>query len=150
MELLNNRESKKILHLFEEQWGCTLNDLLSTYSLALTGKDKVYLFNREIHRIHLDVTINSIGLYIANMKGTQIRLTIEGAQLIGPVATKNIVEISAQEAQVWIRGNDLPKQGSWTGFVIIKQGSDYLGCGHFKEGVIANYVPKTRRIHSSN
>jgi len=147
MEILNNRDARKILVKIEEQWDCKLGELLQQYSLVVTEKKKVYIINREMHTLSFSINSNAVGLYIANIRDKEIRLTIEGSQLIGPKADKNVVEISEEEAKKWIRGNDLEKEGEYSGYVIVKNVlGDYMGCGHYKEGKITNFVPKTRRI----
>ncbi|MBI4140217.1 hypothetical protein HY485_00100, partial [Candidatus Woesearchaeota archaeon] len=90
--------------------------------------------------------INSIGLYFAEFRNNELRLSIEGSQIIGPKATKNVVELNNDELKQWLRGEDLEKECDENGFVIIKHGNDYLGCGKIKEGKVLNFVPKARRL----
>ncbi|KAF0138537.1 MAG: hypothetical protein FD122_3773, partial [Stygiobacter sp.] len=94
------------------------------------------------------LNINTVGLYFANQGDNSLRLTIEGTQLIGPLATKNVIEIRKEEVQPWMRGESLNKTIQETEFVIIKYGKDYLGSGRKSNDTIANFIPKSRRIKS--
>ena len=81
--------------------------------------------------------------------GKEIRLSIEGSQLVGPKATKNIAEITEQQAKQWLKGEDLEiKDNHYSGFIIIKHDNYFLGAGKYKENKILNYVGKSRRINA--
>ena len=141
---LTTKELKPILALLKEQWG--YEEKLE-YAFVLTDKERIYIVNRSIDALDLTkLRINSVGLYFAEFRNNELRLSIEGSQLIGPKATKNVVELDNAELKQWLRGEDLEKQNDAQGFVIIKHGNDYLGCGKCKEGKILNFVPKARRL----
>ena len=143
LKILNNKEIKEILNLIEKQWGAKL-DL--DYAFLKNQKNKVFLINKDLSKIDTSkLRINSIGMYFCETeKG--IRLSIEGSQIIGKKATKNIVEIDEQQAKQWLKGEDLEINGNYSGFVILKHKNYFLGCGKFKEDKILNYVGKERRI----
>lgn len=143
-KFLTSKELKPILALLKEQWGFeqTLN-----YAFILSDKERIYIINRAVEMIDFSkLRINSLGLYFAEFRNNELRLSIEGAQLIGTHATKNVVEINHDELKQWLRGEDLEKQSDVQGFVIIKYGNDFLGCGKIKEGKLLNFVPKARRL----
>ena len=97
--------------------------------------------------------IEKVGLYFGEIADDEIRLSIEGAQIIGPIAKKNIVELSDGEVKVMFHGNDLIKKDigqDKRGFVILKNNSDFIGCGRVRGEEILNYIPKTRRILSGD
>ncbi|MBU0536106.1 MAG: hypothetical protein KKE20_04020 [Nanoarchaeota archaeon] len=148
LKILNTREKKEILKSIHDQWGCEFRtDLV----FLLSSKFKLYLMNRDLGRIdETKLRIDKMGLYFCEiMKNKELRLSIEGSQIIGPIAKKNVLEISDGETKVWFHGNNLiRKEIECSGFVIIKNNDDYIGCGRFKEGEILNYTPKTRRILS--
>lgn len=144
LKILNKRETKKILAMAKEQWGF---DEEFDYVFLETGKGRIYIANKEIFNLDLSqVRINSIGIYFAETR-SGIRLSIEGSQIIGPKATKNVVELNDGEAKLWMYGTDLDKQTECTGFVIIKYKNDFLGTGkQTADGKILNYVSKVRRM----
>ena len=140
-----SREVKAFFKLIEKQYGKVpaLFDKLE----FVKGKEKIYAIMRDVEKIDLEkLRINSIGLYIAEVKNEQLRLSIEGSQLIGPSATKNVCELSTEQLKKWFKGQDIPAEGEYDGFVIVKHGADYAGSGKYKEGYITNFVPKARRL----
>ncbi|PIN75994.1 hypothetical protein COV18_01055 [Candidatus Woesearchaeota archaeon CG10_big_fil_rev_8_21_14_0_10_37_12] len=141
-----SKEVKQFLKLINDQYGI-LPKQIKENALVL-GKEKIYLITRSIDNISLEnLRINSIGLYIAEVKANeQIRLSIEGSQLIGPIATKNVCEVNEEQMKEWIQGKDIEMTGDYSGFVIIKYKTDHLGSGKYKDGMIFNYVPKARRL----
>ena len=102
--------------------------------------------SKDVEQVELsNKRLDSIGLYFADVHDDNIRLSMEGSQLLGPIATRNVIDITEQELKQWLRGEDLAKQGEWEGCVIIKYGADFIGSGKYSNGTIYNFVPKTRR-----
>lgn len=148
LKVLDRKSKKLLLELLRKQFG--FSDKLD-YTFLTNNKNKVFIVNKDIVGIDLSkIRINSIGLYIAEFRNGEVRLSIEGAQLIGPKSTKNVVLLNDQEAREWLKGNDLEKDAGVTGFVIMKHGEDYLGSGKVKGKGILNFVPKTRRLNVSD
>lgn len=144
-KFMNSKEVKVFLSALVSQYGA-VPELFRSSAFA-SGRDKIYLVNKSINQVDLEqLNINSIGLYIAEFKNGQVRLPIEGAQLIGPVAEKNVCEISKSQVRDWLKGSDLKIEGDYEGFVIVKHKGDFLGSGKFRNGTIFNYVPKIRRV----
>ena len=141
---LSKRQAKKIIELIEQQWGCRFGD---DY-VFLEKENKVYITKHEIEAVPFEhMRVNSIGLYLAEIKDSSIRLSIEGSQLIGPRAIRNVVELTSEETNRWVQGEDLEKDVDSAGFVIMRSGQDYLGCGKPKQGRILNFIPKSRRLN---
>ena len=149
LKILNKKEIKNILELIKNQWGC---DVELDYAFLINQKNKIFLANKEIFDIDLKrIRINSIGIYFGeHLNEKELRLSIEGSQLIGPKATRNVVELDDSEMKNWLKGEDLEKETNEKGFVILKHNDDYLGTGKAKENRILNYVPKTRRLSVSD
>ena len=140
-----SRELKHFFKMIEEQYG-KVPELFDTLAF-IRGKERIYAINRDIEKIDLkQIRVNSMGLYIAEVKNDQLRLSIEGSQLIGPTATKNVCELTKDKLRQWFMGQDIDVDGQYEGFVILKHGNDYVGSGKFKEGLILNFVPKARRL----
>ena len=84
ISFLQNKEVKKILELINKQWNAQL-DWVKDYAFLLSTKDNLYIINREVDNIDFTkLNINAIGLYFAELKNGEIRLSIEGSQLVGP------------------------------------------------------------------
>ena len=77
-------------------------------------------------------------------------MSIEGSQLVGPHAKKNVVELDDAETMKWFKGEDLQKEcKDCEGFVLMKHDRDFIGTGKYANGKILNFVGKTRRISVS-
>ncbi|MEM4263588.1 MAG: hypothetical protein QW666_01680 [Candidatus Woesearchaeota archaeon] len=146
LKILASKERRHFISLINKQWGC---EFKPDYAFLLSEKEKIYAINPDISKINLSLfRISSVGMYFAELKRGELRLSIEGSQIIGPLATKNVAELNDKEAIDWLRGKDLNKQGEWSGFVIIKHNDDFLGTGKYAvDGRILNFVPKSRRLN---
>ncbi len=145
LDFLGSRDLKHFFGLIEKQYGRV--PLFFEKSAFVRRNEKIALVSRDVEQVlNNNLRINSAGLYIAEVKDDQLRLSIEGSQLIGPTATKNVCEIDAEQTKQWFKGSDLKVSGEFDGFVIIKSSKDFIGSGKFKEGFILNFVPKARRL----
>lgn len=148
LRVLERKNKKKFLELLKKQFGF---DKKLDYVFLINNKNKIFIINKELVNIDINkIRINSIGMYIAEFRNDEVRLSIEGSQFIGPYTKKNVLELNDKEARQWIKGNDLEKETKLKGFVIIKNNNDYCGCGKVKEKGILNFVPKTRRLNVSD
>ncbi len=144
LRALSNRDLKPILSIVKDQWGADIDFPWAWYQ---STKNDLFVISKDITKIDArKLRINAVGLYLGEYKNHEIRLSIEGSQLIGPKATMNVVELDDKELRQWLRGEDLIKRTDASGFVILKSGTDFVGCGKVKEGTILNFVPKGRRL----
>ncbi len=153
---LSRKEAKTILLKIAEQFGIEdIEYFLKRYIFFSNKSGKIYILSKETSSIvkDKDLPISHFGLYIASVEKSGVRLSIEGSQLFGSFARKNIVEISRSSATLWMAGFDInisAKNSSYQGFVLIKCKNSFLGCGYLKSGKILNYIPKHRRINISH
>lgn len=143
---LNNKRVKKIISVLSSQFGFE-GDFLKKYAFFMKKKDNSFkMVTRDVAVINeCNINVDSIGLRIGKEISDGILLSIDGSQIIGPYCTKNIVEISREEARKWLRGFDLNTEHK-ADFVILKHGGDFLGTGKVKNNKILNNIPKTRRL----
>jgi NOL1/NOP2/fmu family ribosome biogenesis protein len=143
---INSRDLKVLGQKIEAQYGYT-GDF--KYVVFVTEERKYYVATREVEP-YFDkkkIRIERIGVYFGQDLHGELRLSIEGSQMIGPHATRNVIELTPAQRDDWMLGKDvmladeLPQQ-----FHIIRCGSDFLGSGKCKKGVLLNYVPKERYI----
>ena len=145
LKILNNKEIKEILNSIDKQWGAKLK---LDQAFLKNQKNKIFIVNKDISKIDLSkLRINSTGMYFCELNKAGIRLSIEGSQIVGPKATKNIIEINEEQIKQWFRGEDLEIKENCSGFVILKNKNDYLGSGKFKDEKVLNYVGKERRVN---
>jgi len=145
---LNRKETNKILEQLGNEYGLdAAGILIDNYTFFLSEKNKIYIIDNKIKELPLDnLKINSLGLYICELNRDRIRLSIEGSQIIGRNATKNMYEVDDATARLWLKGNDIECNIEFDGFVIVKCKSDFMGSGKYSGGKLFNYIPKIRRI----
>jgi NOL1/NOP2/fmu family ribosome biogenesis protein len=147
IKFLNKQEKEKLIKQLNEQFGIREVD----GQLAKFGKERIVLFSgdaieKEIIMIDELARIEGVGLYIAKEQPDGIRLSIEGSQLIGKQATKNVFEMNEKQAEQWMLGQEILTPLRERGFTIMKFKDDFLGTGKASEGRITNFVPKARRL----
>ena len=134
--------------MVESQWGAKIK---LDHGFLRNSNNRIFIVSKDISKIDLSkLRLNSIGLYFCEIDDKGIRLSIEGSQIVGQHAKKNIVELNEDETKIWFKGVDLQKEcKDCNGFVILKNKNDFLGTGKYSNGKILNYVSKTRRINLS-
>ena len=85
-----------------------------------------------------------VGLHVGDLAGGEFAPTIEGAQLLGDRATKNVVEVSRQQAENYFKGEDLEAEGLSDGAVLLALEGRVIAAGAAEAGKIKNTVPKSR------
>ena len=148
LKILNNKEIKEIYGLVEKQWGAKIK---LDFGFLRNNKNRIFVINKDISKIDFSkLRLNSVGMYFCEIDSRGIRLSIEGTQIIGQKAARNIVELDEEETRKWLKGDDLEKEcKDCSGFVILKHKNDFLGNGKYANGRILNYVAKTRRVNIS-
>ncbi len=110
------------------------------------GKRKIYAYTECTNLNRQTLHIMHYGVYFGRFEKDGLRLSIEGSQLIGEKAKRNIVEVDYENAVKWMRGENIKVDTEACGYVILKWKNYYLGCAKIKNGTITNFVPKDRRV----
>jgi NOL1/NOP2/fmu family ribosome biogenesis protein len=149
LKFLNNQEKEKFVKQLNEQFG--IEEI--PWKIAKLGKERIILFSgeiseKEIWKMDEFARLEGVGLYFAKIdeKTQDIRLSIEGTQLLSNQITKNIFELDDKQAEQWMMGQELNITTGKKGFFIIKFKSDFLGTGKISESKISNFIPKSRRL----
>ncbi|MCX6710375.1 MAG: hypothetical protein NTV63_05520 [Candidatus Woesearchaeota archaeon] len=154
-KILNSKETREIIKMISEQWGCNLKDTpeYDGWGFIENNEERIFLVTRDIGRIEFSrLRANSAGLYFGELKNGMLRLSIEGSQIVGKLAKKNLFEMNYEQCGKWMKGEDIEAAGhdeisnDNSGFLIMKYQNNFLGSGRYKEGRIINFVPKTRRL----
>lgn len=146
-KIIGEKEKREILKKIELQFG--IKDLYLPHLFISTGRKRIWLFSTQLNESDLSkFRIEDIGNYFCSIEDDGIRLSIEGSQITGNMATKNVLEIDQKMAEQWLRGMDIDIGGGKGDYVIIKRSNDFLGCGKHAEKKVLNSVPKVRRIVS--
>ncbi len=146
--ILNSKDRKHIKQFLEEEFG--VKELPEKVLFCLNKKEKVYITNREVFDIDHDIfRVNAFGNYFGTFMPDGFRLSIEGAQFIGPKAKKNILELIREERDAWMKGENIPTtfkpEGEYS-YVLMKHRNDFYGVGKIKNGEVINYVSRSRKV----
>jgi len=153
LKILNSRETKHILERLDEQYGFDSKKTELEYIFLMNKDNRIYIISKDVSLIDLDdLRIDTLGMYFGELYKENIRLSIEGAQVLGKCATKGIVFLDHDQMISWVKGNDVEYEDCGKNFVIVKYNNpktkkeDVLGCGKYKDGKLINYVSKSRRL----
>ena len=151
IKILNSKEHKEIEAKLHEQFGISKID----GRVLMLGEEKLFLFtgsleDTKIREIEGLAPVEKIGLYFAKLINDDLKLTIEGTQLLKEQITKGIFEINESQAEEWMMGRELNIKSGLRGFIVIKCNEDYLGCGKASQEKITNFIPKSRRLKARN
>ena len=148
-KILNEREKKEIVEKLKEQFG--INEVPG--KIVMRGKERLFLYSgnldeEEMEKLESLVFIERAGIYFAKIEepNEDIRLSIEGTQILKEQINKNIFEIPENLVDDWMKGRELNVQSGMKGFVVMKFGNEFLGCGKASENKIGNFIPKNRRL----
>jgi NOL1/NOP2/fmu family ribosome biogenesis protein len=148
IDILNNRQVREIDTMIGEQWG---GSLPTDLAILRSGTDRFSVVTKEALSIDdKALRIDSIGLYFGTLEKGELRLSIEGSQIVGKTAQHHIIDIDDVGMMAWLRGTDLPTESVEKGFLLVRHGHDFLGCGKVKDGKLLNFYPKSRRITTSS
>ena len=143
LKFLDSKEKKLFLRKLKDQFDFSVK---IEDNLLRSDKGKIFLISKDVSKVDFkDLRVNSVGMYLGR-DDKEIRLSIEGSQLIGPKAKKNVHPVNEREMENWMAGDEIDCNEEYEGFVILKYNDDFIGCGKYSNRKILNYVPKERRI----
>jgi len=148
-KVLKGMELKEIEEIIEKNYGCSIR----LENLFMTSDGKLWIAGDGIN---MELTLNlkrcyRIGLYFGRLKrNKKIKLSIEGAMMVGKKAKRNIAILDDEEAKQFAEGNDVHRfddiECDMHNFIIVKRGEDVIGVGIMRDGYIENLIPKARRM----
>jgi len=147
LKILSSKEKQKIVDKLKNQFG--IKDVKGIF--VQRGAERLFFFQgdftkKQIHELERTLPIERVGVYFGKIMQNQIRLSLEGTHILKNQITKNIFELNKEQAEQWMKGNELEIQTGKKGFLIIKYKNDFLGCGKASELKITNFIPKNRRL----
>jgi len=147
IKILNLREKQEIERRLQEQFG--IESVPGV--IVQRGEERLFLFSgnfskEEIEKLEKCTFIERMGVYFAKIIGKDIRLSIEGSQILKDQITKNIFDLNPSQSEEWMMGRELNIKTGKRDFLIIKHGDDFLGTGKVSEEKIGNFIPKNRRL----
>jgi NOL1/NOP2/fmu family ribosome biogenesis protein len=150
MIFLSKEEVKEIEKIVEKNYGAKFS--LKEFLVAKGKEEKIWIASKEILNFDFSkLNINSFGLNFGKLKrNDKIHLTIEGSQMVGKTATKNLVVLDEESVIKFMQGMDVkPKEEincEYHNFVIVKYKDKILGSSLLTEEGLKNMIPKSRRI----
>jgi 16S rRNA (cytosine1407-C5)-methyltransferase len=146
MKPLPSTDKKRIIEKLDKQFGIKKIPQL----IILFGKEKLRLYSgnllkEELYHLNNEIRIENMGLYFAKIENEDIRLTIDGVQVLKEQISKNILELTDEQALEWFKGNDLQIKTDYS-WKILKNKNEFIGCGKSTGEKISNFMPKERRI----
>ena len=151
IKILNKNEKKEIEKKLDEQFG--INKINGV--IIKSGKERLFLFTgdfseKDIRELEKTIPIERTGVYFAKIIGNEIKLSIEGTQVLKNQISKNIFELDEIQTEQWMKGQDLQISTGKRGFLVMKFKNDFLGCGKASAEKIGNFIPKSRRLKEKN
>lgn len=151
IQILTQKEKAEIESQLEKQFGISKIPAM----LLKAGQEKIFFYSgsfneQQIKTLEKIIPIERIGVYFAKEERGELRLNIEATQLLKNQISKNIVEITENQVEHWLKGRELEIKTGLKGFVILKHKSDFLGTGKASENKIGNFIPKSRRLKDKN
>jgi NOL1/NOP2/fmu family ribosome biogenesis protein len=148
-QILNKAKKKEILQALAVYGISRLDYLL----LQTDSKLRIFsgmLSKNELIALLRGIEVDNVGLYFAS-KEEGIRISLDAVHLLSKQIKHNILEISDEQAKKWFYGSTLEvseteKAGTKEGFIILKNGEDFIGIGKLTKNKILNFLPKERRI----
>lgn len=140
-EILTKKEEEEFYSKLRLQFGIEKK----LEGVLLKRKNRILLTTHEMLKKLKNLPIQRVGLYIAKVDEKSVKLSIEGSQLFGKYANKNIIELTEKEMEKWMKGFDLSKKLP-RGIYLIKFGPHFIGVGTSDGKKLKNMVPKERRF----
>jgi len=108
LKILTEKEKREIVQKLNKQFG--IKEVPGI--ITMHGKERLFLFQgdlneKEIKELEQNVPIERVGIYFAKLIGNEIKLSIDGVQVLKDQITKNILEINEKQAEQWMMGREL-------------------------------------------
>ncbi len=140
---VDEKWEKEVWALLHHQYGVSG---LPGYRLLRSGRKRIRIISQTAFELFTLVPCaGPAGLYFGEYRPHSIRPSMDGAQLIGPYATKGVVTITIEQAKTWLQGQSIKIPDAQHGYVIVSDGRRILGCGSLSSGILLSFVPKVRR-----
>ena len=147
IQILNQKQTDEIAKSLKEQFG--VNEIPGR--IMKLGEEKLFLFtgsasDDEIKILEEIAPVERLGVYFAKLIRNDVKLSIEGTQVLKGQIKKNILEIDEEQARGWMEGKELYIKTGKRNFLVMKYKDNFLGCGKASEEKIGNFIPKNRRL----
>jgi NOL1/NOP2/fmu family ribosome biogenesis protein len=147
IKIFNEKEKAQIAEILNEHFGI---DSIPGM-IVKRGEERLFLFSgsftkKDIEKLQKCAFIERMGVYFAKITENEVRLSIEGSQILKDQIKKNIFDLNEEQTEEWMKGHELPIKTGKHEFLIMKNQDDFLGTGKASEEKIGNFIPKNRRL----
>ena len=148
-EKLDRSIREKLEHEANRVYG--ISNFFRDYVLFMTGEGKIRATTKETAEMMEYIRkVDSVGVYVAKYRKWGLTLSIEGSHMLDDAIGKNVIELSRDEAKLWMTGTPVelkPGHKIDGKFVVAKYRRFYLGSGVVgRDGKVYPQIPKWRRI----
>ncbi len=136
---------KEILKFLKERFG--IDSIPNEY--VLINRGDIWIASRDVLNVDERIKFNRIGIRLIRVFKDGFKLTTSGAQIIGNLAKKNVLEISNENDVLrFLSGEDIHSKFNELekGQVIVKFNNDILGIALYDGEKLKNQIPKSKRI----
>jgi NOL1/NOP2/fmu family ribosome biogenesis protein len=145
---MSENEKKELEKIIEKNYGAKID--LSSFDCYINNRNEIYIVSKSVDEKLISIA-SYVGMYFGRLKRNEkIQLSVEGSQIVGRLANKNIAIVDDENISRYMEGLEC----KWSelvncevnNFVLIKNGNDFFGSGILREDKIESLVPKARRI----
>lgn len=150
-------ERDRVVGFWREKFGVP-QETFDEYIFYKKGAKKVWAVKREaVGAVEGDeaetletLDYESVGLPLMRIGGEHDKPTTDALQLFGDAVRKNSVELDAEDAREFVRGEDVEIEFGEDmvdlGYVVVNHEGEVLGCGLYFPGELRSQIPKGRRV----
>ncbi len=115
---------------------------------GLMDRGDIWIVARDVLDFDERIRVNRYGIRLIRVFKKGMKLTTSGAQVIGYLATKNVVHLEKWEDVVKLveGGNVVGQFPVEKGQVIVKYGKDIIGIALYDGVKLKSQIPSSRRI----
>ena len=137
---------EEVVEWFEDRYGIE-PAVLAEYSFWERGAGKIWAFCGDLDT---PVDIEGLGMTVLRTRQEHWKPTLEAVQRFGHHATRNVIELTREQATQFVAGEDqtLDWEGDW-GYLVVTHElageQEPLGVGLYTYDELKSMVPKGRR-----
>jgi NOL1/NOP2/fmu family ribosome biogenesis protein len=145
---MSENEKRELDKIVEKNYGAEID--LSSFDCYINNRNEIYIVSKSVDERLISIA-SYVGMYFGRLKRNEkIQLSVEGSQIVGRLANKNIAIVDDENISRYMEGleckwNELVNC-EVNNFVLIKNGNDFFGSGILREDKIESLAPKARRI----
>ncbi|MFH1404229.1 MAG: hypothetical protein ABIH11_08180 [Candidatus Altiarchaeota archaeon] len=131
----------ELYRVIEAQFGCAITLEGRLYSRLQKKSTRLFLYAGGEPPC---LRQSWIGLHIGDLSEGTIHPSIEGAQIIGEKATKNVMRVSHEQADALFKEGSIEHK-PFDGIVLVKSGQNIICAAKHSNGRLVGLIPASRK-----